>query len=169
MPRMVALAVAGEGEFADLHLAALRARLRLRQADAADARLGIGAARDAVPIDRHGRLARHVRHRDHAFARGHMRQLRRSRHHVADGVDAGFGGLLVLIHLDEAAVQLDLGVLQADVFGVRLAAHGDQQLFALRAASCLPSRVVRVSLHAVAGLLDVVGAWRRFPRESSAS
>ena len=122
-------AVAREREAPDLHLAALRARLRFGQPDAADARLGIGARRDAVPVDGHGGLARHVRHRDHAFARGHVRQLRRSRHHVADGVDARLGGLLLFVHLDEAAVQLHLGVFQADVFGVRLAAHGHQQLF----------------------------------------
>ena len=121
------LAVRRERKFADLHLEALRARLRFGEADAADAGLGVGGARNAIPIDRHGRLAGHVRHRDHAFHGGDVRQLRRAGHHIADRVDARLAGLLVLVHLDEAAVEFDLGVLEPDVFGVRLAADGDQQ------------------------------------------
>ena len=46
------LAVGGERKLADLHLVALRARLRFRQAHAADARLRIGRARNAIAVDR---------------------------------------------------------------------------------------------------------------------
>ena len=106
VPRMVALLFASERKLADLHFVARRARLRFGQAHAADARLGVSAPGNAVAIDGRGRLARHVRHRDHALPRGHMRQLRRSRHHVADGVNPGLAGLLVLVHLDEAAIEL---------------------------------------------------------------
>ena len=41
-------------------------------------------------------LAGHVGDGDHAFAGGHVGELRGAGHDVADGVDAGFGGLLVL-------------------------------------------------------------------------
>ncbi len=65
--------------------------------------------------------------RDHAFGGGHVRQLRRARDDVADRVDARLAGALVLVHFDEAAVELDARAFQADVFGVRLAADGHQQ------------------------------------------
>ncbi len=55
-----------------------------------------------------------------------MRQLRRSEHDVADGVDAGLGGLHPAVGLDESAVGLDLRSFQTDVLGARLAADGDQ-------------------------------------------
>ena len=121
-------AVRRERELADLHLEALRAGLRFGEPDAADARLGIGGAGDAVPVDGRGRLAGDVRHRDHAFHGCHVGQLRRASDDIADGVDTGLAGLLELVHFDEAAVELDLRVLEADVFRVRLAADGDQQL-----------------------------------------
>src|SRR5262249_7885320 len=119
-------AIAREGEAADLHLVPLLARLRFRQTDAADAWLRISRAGNAHAIDRHGRLARDVRHCDHAFARGHVSELRRAGDHVADRVNARLVGLLLRVDLDESAVQLDLGVLQADIIGVRLAAYRDQ-------------------------------------------
>ena len=78
-------------------------------------------------------------------------------HHVADGVDARLGGLLILVHLDESAVQLDLGILQADLFGVGFAAHGHQQLFHFQ-LFLLAVPGGESELHAVAGLADVVGA-----------
>ena len=81
-------AVGGERKFSDLHLEALRARLRFGEPDAADAGLGVGAAGNAIAVDRPGRFAGHVRHRDHALHAGNVRQLRRSGHHVADGVNA---------------------------------------------------------------------------------
>src|ERR1035441_4686831 len=150
-------AIAGEGEAADFDLAALGARLGLGEADAADARLGVGAARDAVPVDRHGGLAGDVGHGDHALARRDMGELRRPRDDVADGVDSGLAGLLVSIHLDEAAVELDLGVFEADFVGIGLAAHRHQQLLGLQLL-LLAVLGGQGELDALAGLLDVLGA-----------
>src|SRR5208283_3030171 len=44
-------AIAREREAPDLHLVTLRASLRFRKPHAADAGFGVGAARDAVPVD----------------------------------------------------------------------------------------------------------------------
>ena len=79
-------------------------------------------------IDRLACLARDLGHRDDAFHGADVRQLRRSQHDVADGVNAGLGGLHPAIGFDEAAVWLDLGLFQTDVFGARLAADRDQNL-----------------------------------------
>ena len=57
LSRMVARLLPANGKLADLHLVALRAGLRFGQPHAADARLGVGAAGDAVAVDGHGRLA----------------------------------------------------------------------------------------------------------------
>ena len=133
------LAVADERKLADLHLEALRLGLRFGQADAADSGLGVGRAGNAILVDRDGRLAGHVIDRDHAFHGRDVRQLRRARDDVADRVDARFAGLLILIHLDEAAIEFDLGVLEADLLGVRLAADRDQQL-SNSISSCLAAR-----------------------------
>ena len=48
------------------------------------------------------------------FAGRHVRQLWRARHDVADRVDARLAGLLILVHFDEAAIELDLGILEPD-------------------------------------------------------
>src|SRR5271157_152507 len=154
-------AVAGEGEAADLHLVTLGARLGLGQPHAADPRLGVGAAGDAVPVDGDGGLAGHVRYRDHAFHSGDMRQLRSARHHVADGVDARLGGLLVRVDLDEAAIQLHPGMFDPDVFGVGLAAHGHQQLFGFELFLLAVLGGEREA-DALAGLPDVLGAGAGF-------
>ena len=55
-----------------------------------------------------------------------MRQLRQAGYDVADGVDAGLGGLLRLAHVDEAAVEFDFGFLDADVGDAPRAAYGDE-------------------------------------------
>ena len=47
--------------------------------------------------------------------------------HVADGEDARLVGLHPLVDLDVAALELDLGRLQAEAVGDRPAAHGHQQ------------------------------------------
>ncbi len=65
----------------------------------------------------------------HAGHSSHVRQLRQPRDDVADGEDARLGRLLRLVDLDEAAVELDFGLLQADVGGPPGAAHGHQYLF----------------------------------------
>ena len=56
-----------------------------------------------------------------------MRELRRSGDDIADGVDAGFAGALEGVDLDEAAIELHAGAFESNIFGVGLAAHGDEQ------------------------------------------
>jgi hypothetical protein len=41
-------------------------------------------------------------------------QLRQAEYDVADGVDAGLGGLLRFVDFDEAALELDLCLFEAD-------------------------------------------------------
>ncbi len=65
-----------------------------------------------------------------------MRELRRSGHDVADGVDAWLAGPLMFVYFDEAAIKFVRGVLKADVFRVRLAPDRDQQLFGLHLFGC---------------------------------
>src|SRR5579883_2776022 len=133
--RMVALdagfAVGREREFSNLHRVALRARLCFGQANAADAGLGVGTARNAILVNWFGGTAGHVRNGHHAFHFGHMRQLRGAGDNVADGVDSRLAGELELIRFYEAAIQLDLEVLDANVAGHRLAPNCDQQCFGL--------------------------------------
>jgi hypothetical protein len=51
-------------------------------------------------------------------------ELRVAGDDVADGEDAGLGGLHPFVGLDEAAIELDLGLLDVDVIGARGAAYG---------------------------------------------
>ena len=88
--------------------------------------MAVGRVGDVLRIDRLALLAGNFGDRNDAFHRADVRQLRRSEHDVADGVDAGLGGLHPAVGLDEAAIGLDLRFFQADVFGARLAADGDQ-------------------------------------------
>ena len=67
--------------------------------------------------------------RDHALGRRDVRQLRRARDDIADGVNSRLAGALVGVHFDESAVEFDLRAFEADIFGVGLAADGDQQRF----------------------------------------
>src|SRR5436190_1896964 len=122
-------AVARERELADLDLQPLGARLRFRHPHTADTRLSVGGVGNAIAIDRRGGFARHVRDRDHALARGYVRQLRSAKDNVADGIDARLGGLLVRIHFDEPALQLDARILDADLLRIRLTPDGHEQLF----------------------------------------
>ena len=115
-------------------------------------------------FDRLRRLAGDVGHRDHAFPRGHVRQLRRAGHDVADGVDARLGGLLALVHLDEAPVQFDARGFQADVLRVRLAAHGDQQLLGFDGLGLAARERERRRLTPPAVPANVLRPWRRSPR-----
>src|ERR1700724_777596 len=104
-PQDGGFAVGAERELSHLHLEPLGTRLSLRETHASDTRLGVCAAWNAVAIDGRCGLPRHVRYRHHAFHGRYMRELRRSSHHVADGVDARFTHALVLIGLDESAVE----------------------------------------------------------------
>ena len=123
------LGVAGEGEFADLDLVALLLGLgfgeadRCRSADRSRCSRGCGrGGRDGAywpAIFDDG---------DDAAHGADVGQLRQSRDDVADGVDAGLGGLLHFVDLDEAAIEFDLGLVEADVGGARGAADGDEDL-----------------------------------------
>src|SRR5271170_4452204 len=84
---------------------------------------------DVFGIDRFARFAGDFRDGDDGFHGADVRQLRTAEHDVADGVDAGVGGLHPGIGFYEAAVGLDFGAFEADVFGARLAADGDQDFF----------------------------------------
>ena len=88
--------------------------------------MAVGCVGNVLRIDGLALLAGDFGDRDDAFHGADVRQLRRSQHDVADGVNARLGGLHPAVGLDEAAIGLDLGSFQADVFGARLAAHGDQ-------------------------------------------
>ena len=89
----------------------------------------VGAGGDAVAVDRAGVFAGDAGRCDDAGHGADVRELRQAGDDVADGVDAGLGGLHPLVDHDEAAVELDIGLVEADVVGARRAADGDQNLF----------------------------------------
>ena len=60
-----------------------------------------------------------------------MRQLREASNDVADGVDAGLGSLHCFADFDEAAIQLDLCLVDTDVGNARRPAHGDEDFLGL--------------------------------------
>jgi hypothetical protein len=128
-PTIARARIGGEGEFADLHVVSGFAGFGFGEADAADFRMAIGCSGDVFGVDGLAGLAGDFADGDNPFHGADVRQLRRSEHDVADGIDAGFGGLHPGIHFDEAAVGLDFGAFEADVFGARLAADSDQDFF----------------------------------------
>src|SRR5689334_6447791 len=154
LPQDAGLAVGGEGEFAYSEVVTRRARLRLREPDAADTRLRISGSRDAVLIHRSHRLACDVRDRHHAFGRGHMGKLRRARHNIADGVNARLAGALKLVHFNETPVELHTRAFEADVIRVRLAPDGNQQSLRFH-GFILAVRQSRCEAHAGISSLDV--------------
>ena len=165
---MLALLFAANGNFPIFTLNPCARACASVSPDAADAGLGVGAAGNAIAVDRLGRLAGHVRHRDHALRRGDVRQLRRSRHHIADRIDARLAGALIFVHLDEAAIQLDLRVSKPDVIRDRLAAHRDQQRFRFDVlALAVGERDAHA--HAVLGLRDVFRLRAGLARECRSS
>src|ERR1039458_3388074 len=150
-------AIAGEGEAADFDFESLGARLSFGEADAADAGSRVSGAGDAIAIDGHGGLAGDVGDGDHAFAGGDVGELRRAGDDIANGIEAGLGGLLVRIHLDEAAVQLRARVFQADAIGIGFASDGYEQLFGLQ-HFLLAVLGGEGEFDAAAGALDILGA-----------
>src|ERR1035441_3641030 len=120
--------VGGEGELANLDVVALFFRLGFGQSNTADFRMAVGGVGDAQNVDRLGGLAGNVGDGDDTLHRAGVGQLRISHGDVTDGVDARLGGAHELVNLDEAALDLDLGLLDADVFGARGAADCDQDL-----------------------------------------
>ena len=85
---------------------------------------------------------------------------------VADGVDAGLGGLHPAVGLDEAAVGLDFRFLQADVFGARLAANRDEDLSLLRSSAALPPTLkLTVTPDLLFSILSTFApVWKLMPR-----
>ena len=84
-----------------------------------------------VAVDRLGVLAGQLGGDDQAGHAADVRELRQAGDDIADGVDARLGGLHPLVGHDEAAVGLDVGLVQPDVVGARRAADGDQHLLRL--------------------------------------
>src|SRR5271166_1786434 len=123
--------VGGERELADLYVVPQFLRLGFRQAHAADLGMAVSRVGNAQLVDGLHRLAGNVRHGNDAFHRARVRQLRKAHSDVADGVDAGLGGTHVLIDFHEAALDLDLSLLDADVLRARRATDGDQHLVGL--------------------------------------
>src|SRR5271166_6373660 len=120
--------VGGEREFADFDLIALFFGLGFRQPHATDLRMAVGGVGNAQDVDWLGRFARDVGNGDDAFHRTGVGQLRIAHHDVADGVNPRLGGPHVLVNFDEAALDFDLGLFDADVLGARGAANSDQHL-----------------------------------------
>ena len=144
-----AASAAAGGELADLIGDAQLLGPLLGVADACELRSDIGAGgahlrlEDAVAA--HGVLRRHLAH-------GHGRM---GKHEfagaVAHGVDAGDIGLLLLVGLDEAVLDRDARLVQAEVFGVGAAADGHQDLLGVQ--ELLPVGALDLDLRALAGIL----------------
>ena len=115
-----------KGNLPDLDVVAGLFGLGLGQTDAANLGMAVGCVGNVLGIDGLALLAGNFGYGDDAFHRADVGQLRRPQHDVADGVDAGLGGLHPAVGLDEAPVGLDLGSLQAEVLGARLATDRDQ-------------------------------------------
>src|ERR1019366_4842774 len=126
LPNDAGARVGGEGELADLDVMALFFGLSFGQANAADFRMAVGRVGNAQQVYRLCWVSGDVGDRDDALHPPRVGQLRIAHGDVADGVNAGFGGLHELVDLDEAALDFDLGLLDADVFGARGATDGDQ-------------------------------------------
>src|SRR5579872_7283237 len=105
------LGVAGKGKFTHLDLEAFFFGLRFGEARAADLRIRVGAGRDPVAADRTEGAAGYVADGDDPAHGADVRELWEAGNDVADSVDAGLGGLLGFVHLDESAIEFDLGFL----------------------------------------------------------
>ncbi|PAV92830.1 hypothetical protein WR25_24902 [Diploscapter pachys] len=121
------LAVANEGELADLHVMARILGLRFGQADAGDLRAAVGAAGDVPRLERVRVLAGDLLDADDAFVARLMRQPGRAGD-VADRVDALDVRPAVAVDLDVAALRLDAQRLQPDILGVRHDADRDDRM-----------------------------------------
>src|SRR5207253_9358541 len=99
------------------------------QTDAPALWLAVAGTGDAVLVDGIDRLAGDLAYSNDAFHCARMRELREAGNDIADGIDAGLGGLHPFVHLDEAALRLDLGLLQTDVFRTRRPPDRDKNFF----------------------------------------
>src|SRR3546814_327998 len=112
------LAVADEGEFADLDLISGFLCLGFRQADAGDLGMAISAARDVVPIHRMGMRASDMFDRNNAFMARLVRQPGPLRA-VADRIDAGNIATAIFVGLDMGTlVAFDPQFLQTDMLQI---------------------------------------------------
>ena len=82
-----------------------------------------------------------------------MGQLGQAEDDVADGEDSGLRGLLRVIYLDQAALQLDFGLFEADAAGTAVAADCDEDLLGFLDLR-LAVGVGVGDFHASFGLLD---------------
>src|SRR5437764_15179957 len=94
------LGIGGKRELAHLDLMAGLLGLGFRESYTGDLGFAIGAAGNAVLIDRLGWLSRDARYRDNAAHAGHVRQLWQAGDDVPDCLDALFAGLHPFIHVD---------------------------------------------------------------------
>src|SRR5205823_2919572 len=99
------------------------------------------------------RLAGNPAYGDDAFHSARMRELREAGNDIADGIDAGLGSLHPFVHLDEAALRLDLGLLQTDVFRTRRPPDRDKNFFRFDGLA-LALAIGEGDFDAVFGLLD---------------
>src|SRR5438874_8765538 len=83
---------------------------------------------DSQRLDGFVRLARDFRDSDDALHSPDVRKLGCAEDYIANGVDPRLSGLHPFVCLDEATLALNARLLQANVFGVRLAADSDQNL-----------------------------------------
>src|SRR6516225_295757 len=123
--------VGGEGKLANLNLVAQLFGPGFCEADTADFGVAVGRIRYAQHVNWLYRFSGDVRDRDDAFHGSGVRELRVSQHDVADGINAGLSGLHELVGSDEAAIDLNLRLLEANALGIRSATDREEHLFGL--------------------------------------
>ena len=100
--------------------------LGLGEADGRDLGLAVRDARDVRLDDRRGVESRDLLGHEDALLEAAVRELQAG-HDVADGVDVRDAGVEALVGEDEAAVDADALLLEAEARGAGSAADGDQQ------------------------------------------
>ena len=93
-------------------------------------------------------------HGNDSFLGREVGQQRR-RHDITDCIDSFFGGLLILIDLDEALFHFDLGSFQTKSLGVGHAANSNQQHFRFQGDS-FALGVFSGNANSVVGLLELL-------------
>ena len=119
------LARCGEGEAAGFIGDAALLRLLFGHADRRHLGLGEDARRNGRVVHRRGVESADGLHAADGLGRSHVRQ-RRTRHDVADGVDARNVGAVEFVYDDLVAFDGDAQLFEADAFDVGFDAHGRQ-------------------------------------------
>src|SRR5271163_960354 len=122
-------AVAEEREFSGLHLEAGVASLFFGEADGTDLRLAVGAVGAALAIEGLDFFSGHAPNGDDAFHGSGVRELRQAGDDVSYGVEVRLVGFQEGVGVNEAALEPGFGFFEADIFGERAAADGDENLF----------------------------------------